>query len=48
MQLPGSQQQRADDSLINVVKGFINRGLSMLGLVALIMVLYGGFLMVTS
>ena len=36
------------DGFINVVKGFVNWSLWILALIALIILLYGGFLMVTS
>jgi len=43
----GTDQQQ-QDSFVNVVKGAVNRVLGILALIALIILLYGGFLMVTS
>lgn len=37
-----------NDSLIVIVKSFINRVIALLGLIALIVLLYGGFQMVTA
>ena len=45
--VPGSSGLQGD-SLINVVRSFINRVLGILGLIALIVLLYGGFQMVTA
>ncbi|MDP2669678.1 MAG: hypothetical protein Q8O99_01345 [bacterium] len=43
----GTDKQQ-QDSFVNVVKAAVNRVLGILALIALLILLYGGFLMVTS
>lgn len=43
-----NQNGGQEDALINVVKWWVNRVLGILGLIALLILMYGGFLMVTS
>jgi len=47
VQVPGNWPG-TEDAFVNVVKGAVNRVLGILALIALIILLYGGFLMVTS
>ncbi|MEF2174998.1 MAG: hypothetical protein V3575_00890 [Candidatus Absconditabacteria bacterium] len=44
----GSNDGTASNSLLQVIRNFINWGLGLLGLIALIMLLWGGFQMVTA
>jgi len=46
--LAGAWADRGDASFINIIKNFINRSLGILGLIALVVLLYGGFNMVTA
>lgn len=48
IQLPGDQTFKGDDSLITTIKRAVNILLSFLGLIALIILLVGGFQMVTA
>ncbi len=44
----GGAGTNADASIITIIKNFINRTLGILGLIALVILLYGGFQMVTA